>query len=327
MVMNATSVPIVTVAVACGVRAEAEHEDQREVRDDLEQGPARGRRRRLRRAGPLPAVPGRPAAPRRAGRRSSAARAAPRRRGGQAVDARRARRRGLRRRDDVPLQRRGHGALDVDAIREPPRIDRRVGPRRRRRAGAQGPRPQRAAGRGGRLRPGRSGRSAGSASRTSTTRRATSARPGRPRSPPPSAGGRAPLGARPLGGDAPPTSTAPALGVVAVAAGDGLAAIFREFGVAAVVRGGQIDEPQHRRAARGDRRRRRPRGHGPAQQPERRPRGAPGRRHGRSAGRRRPDPQRRRGLRGAPRPRPEPRRRGQRRPDDRGRAGRSRPSS
>ena len=42
-------------------------------------------------------------------------------------------------------------------------------------------------------------------------------------------------------------------------------------------------------------------------------------------GRRRPDPQRRRGLRGPPRPRPEPRRHGQRRPDDRRRAARSRP--
>jgi DAK2 domain fusion protein YloV len=36
---------------------------------------------------------------------------------------------------------------------------------------------------------------------------------------------------------------APALGVVAVVAGDGLAAIFREFGVAAVVQGGQSANP------------------------------------------------------------------------------------
>ena len=36
---------------------------------------------------------------------------------------------------------------------------------------------------------------------------------------------------------------APALGVVAVVAGDGLAAIFREFGVAAVVHGGQTTNP------------------------------------------------------------------------------------
>jgi hypothetical protein len=36
---------------------------------------------------------------------------------------------------------------------------------------------------------------------------------------------------------------APALGVVAVAPGDGLAAIFRDFGVAAVIHGGQSDNP------------------------------------------------------------------------------------
>ena len=133
-------------------------------------------------------------------------------------------------------------------------------------------------------------------------------------------------GARAL--ERPPTPTeAPALGVVAVVAGDGLAAIFHEFGVAAVVPGGQTDEPQHRRAARGHPRGGGPRGHRPAQQPERRPRGAPGGRHGRSAGRRRPDPQRGRGLRGPPRPRPEPRRGRQRRADDRGRRARSRPSS
>ncbi len=40
-----------------------------------------------------------------------------------------------------------------------------------------------------------------------------------------------------------PTVPAPTLGVVAVAAGDGLAAIFREFGVAAVVKGGQSANP------------------------------------------------------------------------------------
>jgi DAK2 domain fusion protein YloV len=43
---------------------------------------------------------------------------------------------------------------------------------------------------------------------------------------------------------APPTGAeAPAIGVVAVAAGDGLAAIFRDFGVAAVVAGGQSANP------------------------------------------------------------------------------------
>jgi DAK2 domain fusion protein YloV len=48
------------------------------------------------------------------------------------------------------------------------------------------------------------------------------------------------------GGDATrdaPTAEAPALAVVAVVAGDGLAAIFREFGVAAVVQGGQSSNP------------------------------------------------------------------------------------
>src|SRR3954470_24820054 len=41
----------------------------------------------------------------------------------------------------------------------------------------------------------------------------------------------------------PPPSDAPALAVVAVVAGDGLAAIFRDFGVAAVVSGGQTSNP------------------------------------------------------------------------------------
>lgn len=40
-----------------------------------------------------------------------------------------------------------------------------------------------------------------------------------------------------------PTADAPALAVVAVVAGDGLAAIFREFGVASVVQGGQSANP------------------------------------------------------------------------------------
>src|SRR4051794_14331179 len=40
-----------------------------------------------------------------------------------------------------------------------------------------------------------------------------------------------------------PTADAPALAVVAVVAGDGLAAIFRDFGVAAVVQGGQTANP------------------------------------------------------------------------------------
>ncbi|MEP6638456.1 MAG: DAK2 domain-containing protein [Chloroflexota bacterium] len=41
----------------------------------------------------------------------------------------------------------------------------------------------------------------------------------------------------------PPASAGPALGVVAVVAGEGLAAIFRDFGVASVVQGGQSANP------------------------------------------------------------------------------------
>ncbi len=63
--------------------------------------PARGGRRRLGRAGPVPAVPGRAAPPRRASRRRPRA-AAGRRPGPEAVDAGGPRRRGLRLRDDVP---------------------------------------------------------------------------------------------------------------------------------------------------------------------------------------------------------------------------------
>jgi DAK2 domain fusion protein YloV len=50
-------------------------------------------------------------------------------------------------------------------------------------------------------------------------------------------GGGAPVAASPNGADLP------ALAVVAVAPGDGLAAIFRDFGVASVVRGGQSANP------------------------------------------------------------------------------------
>jgi DAK2 domain fusion protein YloV len=51
-----------------------------------------------------------------------------------------------------------------------------------------------------------------------------------------------PLAAQALAAEAP-AAEAPALGVVAVAAGDGLAAIFRDFGVASVVQGGQSANP------------------------------------------------------------------------------------
>jgi DAK2 domain fusion protein YloV len=47
----------------------------------------------------------------------------------------------------------------------------------------------------------------------------------------------------PQGTAGPAPGAAPALGVVAVVAGDGLAAIFRDFGVAAVVQGGQSANP------------------------------------------------------------------------------------
>jgi DAK2 domain fusion protein YloV len=54
----------------------------------------------------------------------------------------------------------------------------------------------------------------------------------------------APPAAQPPAAAAQPTAAeAPALGVVAVAAGDGLAAIFRDFGVASVVQGGQSANP------------------------------------------------------------------------------------
>ncbi|MFL5646494.1 MAG: DAK2 domain-containing protein, partial [Chloroflexota bacterium] len=49
-------------------------------------------------------------------------------------------------------------------------------------------------------------------------------------------------GLTPLAPAAPPAD-APALAVVAVVAGDGLAAIFRDFGVAAVIEGGQTSNP------------------------------------------------------------------------------------
>jgi dihydroxyacetone kinase-like predicted kinase len=49
--------------------------------------------------------------------------------------------------------------------------------------------------------------------------------------------------ARPSAAATAPTTEAPALGVVAVVAGDGLAAIFRDFGVASVVQGGQSANP------------------------------------------------------------------------------------
>ena len=90
------------------------------------------------------------------------------------------------------------------------------------------------------------GRSAGSASRTSTTRPGTFARRGPPSSPvrrrEPAASASRGRPSRARAGRRPARSTCRS-GVVAVASGDGLAAIFRDFGVAAVVQGGQSANP------------------------------------------------------------------------------------
>ena len=124
-----------------------------------------------------------------------------------------------------------------------------------------------------------------------------------------------------------PAADAPALGVVAVAPGDGLAAIFQDFGVAAVVRGGQTANPstgELLEAIRGvDAREVIVLPNNPNVVLAARQVAALADRP--VVGR--PDAQRGRGLRRAPRARPEPRRHGQRGPDDRGRAGPSRPSS
>ena len=222
----------------------------------------------------------------------------------------------------------GVGPLDVDAIRDHLEIDRRVGARRRRRAGAQGPRPQRAAGPRHRLRAGARRRSAGSASRTSTTRRATSARRRRRRSRPARCDSRRrrPLPTRRAPAEPTAADRAPASAVVAVVAGDGLAAIFRDFGVAA---GRPAAASRRTRAPASCSRRSTAvdaaRGHRPAQQPERRPRRAPGR----DSMTDRPVvvvPTRNaaEGFAALLALDPEPGRRGQRRPDDRGRPRRSR---
>ena len=86
---------------------------------------------------------------------------------------------------------------------------------------------------------------------------------------------------------------------MAVVAGDGLAAIFREFGVAAVVQGGQSANPSTGELLEAIEARRRARDPAPAQQPERHPGRAPGRPDDRPPGRRRPDPER--GRRASPR--------------------------
>ena len=136
-----------------------------------------------------------------------------------------------------------------------------------------------------------SGRSRRSASRTSTSRRATCAkrtpRPSRRRRRAESARDGADAGTRgPAAGASHRRGTLADLAVVAVAAGEGLAAIFRDFGVSRVVLGGQTANPStgelleavksvHAREVLR-----------PAEQPERRPRRAPGRGAGRPARRR-----------------------------------------
>ena len=115
-----------------------------------------------------------------------------------------------------------------------------------------------------------------------------------------------------------PSADAPALAVVAVAAGEGLAAIFRDFGVQKVVYGGQTANPSTGELLEAVKAVDAPRDPAPPEQPERRPRRAAGDVDVRPAGGRRRDPQRGRGIRGAPRDGPRQERRRQRDGDDRG---------
>jgi hypothetical protein len=147
-------------------------------------------------------------------------------------------------------------------------------------AGAQGPRPQRAAGPRRRLRAER--RALSRISIENLDNQARDVRETRAAAFTGERGGRRRPGRRdtPVGAPAPGAPRRPS-GVVAVVAGDGLAAIFRDFGVAAVVRAAS----RPTRAPASCSRRsggRRPRDHRPAEQPERRPRRAPGRVDGRS---------------------------------------------
>ena len=141
------------------------------------------------------------------------------------------------------LMAEGSRSLDVDAIRihletigESVLVAGRP-------AGAQGPRAQRAAGPGHRLRP--------DARLAQPDQRREPRQPGprRPRDasrgvhrPSRPAHGAAGAGAAEAGGGGPSPHASP-LGVIAVVSGDGLAAIFRDFGVAAVVQGGQTSNP------------------------------------------------------------------------------------
>ena len=114
--------------------------------------PARGGRGRLGRPGPVPAAPGGAPPCREAVARGRGEGPGTSRAGRQGVDPRRPRRRGLRLRDDVPAPAEPPRCARRGRHPRPPRVDRRFRPRGRRRAGAQGPRPQRPAGPGHRLR-------------------------------------------------------------------------------------------------------------------------------------------------------------------------------
>ena len=169
---------------------------ERAVREDAVAAadPARGARRRLGRAGPVPAVPGRARggawAADRAGHDRRARRDPVRRAGGRprrpprAGPGARPRNRGgrVRVRDRVPAARAGRHPPRRPGDPVAPRVDRRLGAGRRRRPPREGPRPQRPAGRRDRLRPDARARCRGSRSRTSTARPTTCASPGRRRS-------------------------------------------------------------------------------------------------------------------------------------------------
>ena len=225
--------------------------------------PARGRRGRLRRPGALPALPGR-AAPRRpevAGRRGRAALDGPAPAPKVSTLVAHADE-GFGYETMFLLQPNGSGSLDVDAIRDHlESIGESVlvaGDTRALKVHVHNERPDAVIGYGlslGHAEPDQRGEP-----RQPGPRRARDAgRPrsrGRPRSTSGTAPGRR---AATAPEEAPPDAPIPALGVLAVAPGDGLAAIFREFGVAAVVQGGQSANPSTGELAGGRRSRQGPR--------------------------------------------------------------------
>ncbi len=209
---------------------------------DAARDPARGRRRRFRWPGPVPALPGRTAPP----RRGRPARSAPDDRGGAtaAVDARRPRRRGFRLRDDVPAPGNAGPPDRHRRVAHALRGDRGVvlvaGDSRAVKVHVHNERPDLVIGHGLTI---------GTLSRISVENldnQARDVREARAESftgvsaepAEPSTNGTGPA----LTTDAPAPGS-PRLAVVAVAAGDGLEAIFHDFGVAAVVRGGQSANP------------------------------------------------------------------------------------